>query len=321
MVRATAGVIAALACVFAAQAQPQSTTELRYAVIVSRHGVRAPTWTPERLNRYSATPWPDFGVPPGHLTPHGRSLMKILGSFYREYFAAEGLLGKPNCADVGRTYLWADTDQRTIESGRALAESMLAGCKAEVHSLAEGTSDPLFNPLEAKVFKQDSKLGLAAVSGRIGPKFDMFVDAHRPAFDELVRVLNGSGRAVSSIFDQPITFTEGEEGVQMSGPLNIASTFTENLLLEYTNGMRGNDLGWGRINASNLLQIMALHTAYADLMRRTPYLARVRGSNLLSRIVRSMEQAVAGKRVKGAMGTPETALLVIAGHDTNVSNL
>src|SRR5262247_1586268 len=100
MIRIAACVaVAALACVPAADAQSKSSPELRYAVIIARHGVRAPTWTPERLNRYSATPWPDFGVPPGHLTPHGRSLMKILGSFYREYFTAEGLLGKPNCGD------------------------------------------------------------------------------------------------------------------------------------------------------------------------------------------------------------------------------
>src|SRR5262245_62820284 len=117
MIRSAASVAAALVCVSIAAEQPKNPAELRYAVMVSRHGVRAPTWTPERLNRYSATPWPDFGVPPGHLTPHGRSLMKILGSFYREYFAAEGLLGKPDCSDAARTYIWADTDQRTMESG------------------------------------------------------------------------------------------------------------------------------------------------------------------------------------------------------------
>ena len=58
---------------------------------------------------------------------------------------------------------------------------------------------------------------------------------------------------------------------------------------------------------------MSLHTAYADLMRRTPYLARTRGSNLLSYIVKAMEQAASGKA--------EAPLLVISGHDTNLSNL
>jgi len=49
-------------------------------------------------------------------------------------------------------------------------------------------------------------------------------------------------------------------------------------------------------------------TAYAELMRRTPYLARTRGSNLLSRIVRTIEQAATGKIVKGELGRSMKAL-------------
>src|SRR5262249_38731868 len=101
----------------------------------------------------------------------------------------------------------------------------------------------------------------------------------------------------------------------------LASTFTENFLLEYTNGMSGLQFGWGRLNVSNLQQVMALHTTYADLMRRTPYLARARGSNLLNYVLRSLEQAVSGKIVKGAAAAPDTQLAVISGHDTNLSNL
>ena len=31
---------------------------LRYVVIISRHGVRSPTWNSARLNQYAAEPWP-----------------------------------------------------------------------------------------------------------------------------------------------------------------------------------------------------------------------------------------------------------------------
>ena len=65
--------------------------ELQYVVIVGRHGVRSPTWDAARLQEYSLDPWPDWGVASGELTPHGRELIRILGDYYREWFAEEGL--------------------------------------------------------------------------------------------------------------------------------------------------------------------------------------------------------------------------------------
>jgi 4-phytase/acid phosphatase len=301
--------------------QNQTPLQLKFAVIVTRHGVRSPTWTAERLNQYSADPWPEWNVPPGNLTPRGRELMRLIGEFYRQYFVAEKLIGKSGCEDTRRTYFWADTDQRTMETGRALAEAILRACTAEVHSMPAGKVDPLFDPIEAGFAKPDPELARAAVAGRIGPELDAIVDANRAAFDILGRILNGTGKARLSVFEQPTSLNVGRNGATMNGPLSIASTFTENLLLEYANGMDGQQFGWGRLSASDLQHIMTLHTAYADLMRRTTYLARARGSNLLFHVLRSIEQAVDGKSINGAIAPLGNVLLVISGHDTNISNL
>ena len=287
-------------------------------MVVSRHGVRSPTWTPERLNQYSAAAWPDFGVAPGELTPHGRALMKTMGSFYRGYFTARGLFPNPGCGGADRTYFRADSAQRTLVTAQALAEGMLPGCKVEIHALAEGERDSLFDAAEAGA---DPKLALAAVASRLGPKPEAVIDAHRHAFDTLTRLLTGGGKAAHSIFEEPLTLGGGKAGVAMNGPLSLASTLSEDLLLEYADGMSGDRLGWGRLTAANLLEVLSLHTAYADVMRRTPYLARARGANLMNGIVRSLEQAATGKAVAGAIGPPQTALLMISGHDTNLSNL
>jgi 4-phytase / acid phosphatase len=66
---------------------------------------------------------------------------------------------------------------------------------------------------------------------------------------------------------------------------------------------------------------MGLHAVYADLMRQTPYIARAQASNLLSHILKAMEQAVSGRAVPGALGQPDGRALVIVGHDTNISNV
>ena len=250
--------------------------------------------------------------------------MKTLGSFYRGYFGSNGLLGNPGCAGVDQTYFRADSAQRTLVTAQALAEGILPGCKVQIHALDEGERDSLFDANDtnaAGAVGPDPKLALAAVAGRLGPKPDAIIEAHRPAFDTLTRLLAGNGKPAHSIFEEPLSLGTGKAGVTMNGPLSLASTLSEDLLLEYADGMTGDRLGWGRLTAANLLEVLSLHTAYADLLRRTPYLARTRGANLMNAIVSSLEQAATGKAVAGAIGPPQTALLVISGHDTNLSNL
>ncbi len=293
----------------AAGAAYGQTSQLQFAVVLSRHGVRSPTWEPERLNGYSSAAWPNWDVAPGELTPHGRELMKTMGGFYREYFSS--LLKPSRCDD--QVYFRADSAQRTVETARALAEGMLPGCKAEIHTNLKDGKDDLFDGAESGAARLDPQLALAAVAGRLGPEPTAIIAAHRAAFDTLNRLLNGSGKAVHSMFDEPFGLTANKGAVGMDGPLSVASTLSEDLLLEYTDGMSGNKLGWGRLNAENLQEVMSLHTAYAELMRRTPYMARTRGSNLLSYVAKALEQAASGKAA--------APLLVISGHDTNLSNL
>ena len=85
--------------------------------------------------------------------------------------------------------------------------------------------------------------------------------------------------------------------------------------------MAEEEVGWGRVNETNLREMMSLHAAYSDLLRRTTYIARVQASNLLSHILKTMEQAIAGRAVPGALGKPSDRVVVIVGHDTNLSNV
>jgi 4-phytase/acid phosphatase len=297
--------------------------QLRYVVIISRHGVRSPTWKTERLNQYSTEPWPEWSVPPGNLTPHGQALMKLLGAYYREWLSGEGLLHRTGCEDASRVYVYADTEQRTLESSRALAETLLPGCAVAVHSQPPGSKDPLFDPLERGIEKPDWETAAQAVRERLADPSGRFRDLHRPAFETLEFVLTGGGSAPQKRIGPPeeISVSISGKGLQLNEPWSVASTLSENLLLEYTEGMQGKDLGWGRLDANALRRILELHALYADLMRRTSYLARARGSNLLYHLLRSMDQAASGKSVVGALHPPGTAVLIVSGHDTNLSNL
>jgi 4-phytase/acid phosphatase len=298
-------------------------SQLRYVVIITRHGVRSPTWKADRLNQYSAAPWPAWSVPPGNLTPHGRALMQLMGSYYRKWLLSAGLLHQPGCADAGRVYVYADTDQRTLDTGKALAETLLPGCLVELHSQPLGGKDPLFDPLETGVTKPDWEIAAQAVRQRMSDSSGRFRELHRAAFETLEFVLAGEGGAPQKRMDPPdeISVSVTGKGIGLNEPWNVASTLGEDLLLEYTEGMKGNDLGWGRLDADELFRILALHAVYADLMRRTSYLARARGSNLLYHVLHSMQQAATGKATTGALDRSGNAVLIVSGHDTNLSNL
>lgn len=315
-----AGLLAMWICVVggALAAPPQ----LRYVVIITRHGVRSPTWTAARLAPFASEPWPDWGVSPGYMTPHGRALMQLMGTYYREWLIHEHLLNESGCDDAGRIYIHADTDQRTMETGQALAQSLLPGCVVPIHSAPEGNRDPLFDPIESGTAKADPIVAAEVVRGAVGADSKQFAQAHRTSFQLMERVLAGAGSPKSPI--QPpsdITVTATKHGVELSEPFGLASTLSEDFLLEYTDGMEGKDLGWGRVDESVLVQLLELHAVYSELTRRTPYLARVRGSNLLDHVRKSLQQAKSRTAVSGALGPPKTSALIVVGHDTNIANL
>lgn len=292
--------------------------QLKSVVILSRHGVRSPTWDLKRLNEYSAQPWPDFGVPPGELTPHGRELIKILGSYYRQWLGGERLLSRNGCQDAKRVYIWADTDQRTLETGRAFAEAIVPGCGLSIHSLPEGRQDPVFSGAR----RPDPQIAAEAVRKRIGDPAALLAE-HREELDTLQFILTQGKDAPKQLMGrtESIAVVPRGDGLELQGPFATASTISENLLLEYANGIQGAQLGWGRLTTENLYRVLALHRVYADLMRRTQYLARVRGSNLMAQVLASLEQGRSGKPVPGALGAPETSLTILSGHDTNLTNI
>ena len=125
--------------------------ELKFVVYVSRHGVRSPTGKAEKYSSYSLAPWPTWDVAPGYLTAHGYHLMEIFGAYDRMKLASQGLLSATGCDDAAHITIHADSDQRTRETGKALAAGLFPGCTIKVQNLPEGDNDPLFHSIAAGV--------------------------------------------------------------------------------------------------------------------------------------------------------------------------
>lgn len=301
-------------------AASRSGDHLEKVVILSRHGVREAMSSPERLEEASARPWPRFEVPAGHLTARGGQLVEQMGAYYRQLYAAEGLLTSGDC---GQTYFWANQTQRTIATGQAYARAIAPGCAVDVHSVGEGADDPMFEPVKAGVVKADPALAHAAVAGRVGGDLTAWSASHRQEVETLdaflMQCAQGPCPAVAGkrrALDARPGFAPDGELAELTGPEAFASGVTESLLMAWADGRDFAGLGWKGVDADTLTRVFFLHQAEFDLRLRTPYVAKILAGHLAGRLLATLEDGKAP-----AIGPHDAKLVVIAGHDGTLASL
>lgn len=299
---------------------------LRSAIIISRHGVRTPSLSPDRLSIYAAQPWPKWAEEPGYLTAHGRQLMILMGAYYRARYIEAGLLsGRPE-DDAARVYIRAHNMERTLETARALAAGCLGDKASEIHTLPAGEADPLFAASAAKANHSNRVMAAAAVRGRIGGDLVRLGQSYRTQFEDLAGILSGRQdgampKGKVALLDLPASVAAGT-GVKLldpNGPIGMASDLVEDFVLEYADGQP--EVGWGRVTRDRLADCYILHSLQFDLTQRTFYIAQLESSNLAAHLLRSFEQTVSGRPVAGAFAPPGDSLVIEVGHDGNITNL
>ncbi len=309
----------------ASAAGPDS--ELKLAILVSRHGVRAPLETQQDFGQFAAQPFPKWDVPPGHLTPHGRTQMELMGAYYRARYVRAGLLTGKTESDTPNIFFRANNEQRTLETARALGVGLLPDAQPEIHARPAGTADPLFRFLTATGTSADPARGVAAVLGRVGGDLRAVELAQRHTFATLERVLVGESGEIpagkSAVLERPgvVAPGKGDNVVALRGPLFTGLSLTDLFMLEYANGMPLAEVGWGRLTRERLTELLELHSLGLDLWFGTPYPAQVYVSNLASHLAATLAQASTGRPQPGALGSPGQKLIVISAHDVTQTAL
>lgn len=309
-----AALVAALVLTAIAPVQAQDQ-QLERVVLLSRHGVRAPTDPPEVLNKLSASPWPQWPVAPGELTARGAELMVLMGNYYREDYSGRGLLSPERCPRAGTIQGIADVDQRTRVSGQALLDGLYPQCRLVVQYQADlAKPDPLFHTVKAGMCSLDEGRVQRSILNRVGGDLRATLDMYSTQFGALQNVLCPSGMPGSTdacgIWRQPLHVGVRDGKVGIYGPLHTASTVTEAFELESAQGMPNDQVAWGRLRGdAKLSELMLLHTLELDLAQRTTYVARRTGSSLLATILSRLENNDAPR------------LTFLVGHDTNIANV
>ncbi|PIC00964.1 histidine-type phosphatase [Caulobacter sp. X] len=310
--------IAAVAIALSSATSASADT-LEKVVILSRHGVRAAMSSPEKLEEASARPWPRFEVPAGHLTARGQTLVARMGDYYRQSYAAQGLLKAGDCSAV---YVWANVTQRTIATGKAYAAALAPGCPVVVNTVGEGNNDPMFEPVKAGIAKPDHALARAAVAGRVGGDLTAWSASHRQEAEQLDALLMQCAKGPCPaapgkrrVFDAKPGFVDGEDLAGVAGPEAFASGVTESLLMAWADGHDFAALGWKGLDEETLTRSFFLHQAEFDLRLRTPYVARILAGHLADRLLATVEGGAA------SIGPADAKLVVISGHDGTLASL
>ena len=301
--------------------------KLKLVVVLSRHGVRPPTWTQTRLDAYSALPWPKWDVDPGFLTTHGYDLLKKFGSYDRMSLANAGLFAAKGCTDAAGTYIWADTDERTMESGRALAAGLFPECPPAVHSLAAGQRDPLFHPGKQGKKQTNSEPAVTVTETAVQQPPQ---GKQNEILTEIQHVLMGCSPEKSCIpahvpeiallnVSTPTIGAKSSSFEDSHGSMSLASSFAEDFLLEYTEGMPISEVGWGKLDEPHIRRFMELHTENSESSHRAQSNARAEASNILFHIAHTLKQGAEDNSDEGAVGPKESKLVILVGHDSNIS--
>ncbi len=267
-------------------------------IVLIRHGIRAPTKAPEALDAYSAQPWPQWPVAPGQLTEHGIDLMRALGAWHRNDLLAAGIDVKA-CNSVR---VIADSTPRNHDSAAAMLQGLAPECAQPYYALASDQRDPLFSGVGKK--PDDTSI-------EIDPRT-------HATLAELQRVLLGCDD------DACIARAQADDrkpllAMKPDKALGTAGSLSENLMLEYVQGLPSDQVAWGKLDEAGIARIVTLHNADFAASDKPHARAQQRGGNLLAHVAATFAHTANAQTALPSLAANGERAVVLLGHDTDLA--
>jgi 4-phytase / acid phosphatase len=343
-------------------------TKLLSVVAISRHGIRSQlspldSTTPNTLStnlntlRPQGFPlWPPPAATPGYLSTVGQQNATRLGAWYRDFYAAQGLLPpRGSCPAAGTVFVYADVLERTIQTAQGYVDGMFQAeatpdCGVQVvHAGAQVQADPYIatafyfaTTFPTPPCSVDTVVDKAAFNTAIGGNTSSLITKYTPQLQTLQTVTQccqptacatpaNQTPASCSLLELPTgTSVDATGAVAYAGGslFDVADSVTEDFELQYAQGMPQTDcattpgaqcVGWGAIPQGGLSDLTKLHVLNIDLTCRLPSFAQVASTNLMWQLVGTMDQTLTGV-TNAAMLAPATSKFTLfVAHDDNQS--
>lgn len=324
------GLLSLSLCVFMALTPPPSARaeergQLLKEVVLSRHGVRSPMQSAERLAGWSERGWPEWPVKPGMQTERGSSL---IFRQWREEAARLASLGVKS----EEVFICADSEQRTRAAAEAIARAFSPSgdivpplsYKAEVY--------PIFHPVRAGLSSIDKGRAESEILKGAGGSLEALRLTLSGELGQLAAIMGPLPshtleryklRAGSTIITVPssVVFPDGGRSAAISGGLGAASSAAEIFMLEYCQWPEGR-AGWGEVNGEVLENIMPVHSLIFNIVQRAPSVALAQAANLTELLAAALLSDGSGlTNIPTTVKTPALAakLSIFVGHDTNIA--
>ena len=302
----------------------QSTSSDGYAlekvVQVSRHGVRPPTASNEKLlTAVTKRQWPVWLVPLGNLTGHGYTGAVEMARYRGQVLRNAGLIPQ-GCPDATQLLAHASPLQRTKATAQALLDGMFPGCGFQP-TYVKGQQDALFQANEMNFAALDPEKAKAQILNALGGSVEAAQARYKP-FEEKLKEVACLPSVDCPYGTQPWKLVQNEKGRFSIKGLSAGANMGEVFRLEYSQGLPLDKVAFGNArSATEVSSLMVLTKAKYDFLNDIPYIASRGASELMNQISLELKLGTPLASKDTPSTPPDVPLMLLVAHDTNISYL